>query len=93
MGCLYIASPSALLVARAVGQMQTVDASRPTVLRPTRHRPRPNPVADSGAASILLIGCVKGRAHTARPARELYISPLFGKRPLMPKRWVSRGSS
>jgi hypothetical protein len=32
------------------------------------------------AASVLLIGCVKTKANTARPARELYTSPLFARR-------------
>jgi hypothetical protein len=39
------------------------------------------PITDSAAgASILLIGCVKKKADTARPARELYTSPLFMRR-------------
>jgi hypothetical protein len=39
------------------------------------------PITDFAAgASILLIGCVKKKADTARPARELYTSPLFTRR-------------
>jgi hypothetical protein len=57
-----------------------VDASRPTVLRPNPSPPKAEPFIYSGTASILLIGCVKTKANTARPARELYISPLFTRR-------------
>ena len=43
--------------------------------------PRAEPGTDSvTGASTLLIGCVKTKANTARPARELYTSPLFARR-------------
>jgi hypothetical protein len=54
--------------------------------RQVAYRPAPSPsppnaeLVHSDTASILLIGCVKGKADTARPARELYTSPLFARR-------------
>lgn len=41
----------------------------------------PSPHRDSDmAADVLLVGCVKTKASEARPARDLYTSPLFEKR-------------
>jgi hypothetical protein len=42
-------------------------------------------------ADVLLVGCVKSKAPEARPARDLYISPLFERRQTTPTRQVCLG--
>jgi hypothetical protein len=71
------------------------DRGRQLANRPASNpsRPKAEQVTEPGTPSVLLIGCVKGKAPSARPARELYISPLFARRRAYAETWASHGSS
>jgi hypothetical protein len=55
---------------------QTKRAVEPTVLDPSTFSQNP-PTAVERANTVVLVSCVKRKAGTARPAKDLYISTLF----------------
>lgn len=47
--------------------------------RPSRPDPSPAPARSSERPDIVLVGCVKSKRDQAAPAKDLYVSDLFGK--------------
>lgn len=69
------------IVQQVLGPTSAPDAPSPRRLRPSNDRgPSPSfraPAPPNMEVDAILLGCVKTKDTRARPARDLYISPLF----------------